>query len=550
MLRRLLILLVFALAACRTTLPQHDTIARQLKNAEGLGFDGQVVVMRGGRVIHDGAYGFANRETARRVTPDTTFAIASETKQFTATAILRLEADGKLRVEDTIERYLDGVPADKRDITIHQLLSHTSGLPQGDLVNDFDVITPEALVAKILSQPRKGTGAFHYSNAGYNLLAAIIERASGMPYARYLRTAIFDRIGLRHTGVYGIDHDRMGEGATAYRGFTPQGAVSSWPRNMRTWGGGDLYSTAEDLARFASALREGRIIPTASYAKMTTSHVKLEGGDAYGYAWFVSPELIEHGGDTEAGFSCAMRYYPAADVTLVLTSNRTEVNGQWLRWGVQDAIANLAMNKPAELLPDVSPAMLADGVYTSPDGARLQLRHVGGQLMAEALDPRAALALWNVTADAASLEKAVTKTKALLEDAKQGRVREAFTAGLFGDGAPFVDDYVAEWDSLVRAHGALRAYDVRGAIPMRRGAARAFVTLDFERGPATITYLWRDKGEGRIVGSSPGEGPPLARVLARDARGTLVAYEFGSKKVTEMTVGGEGITVGGVTFHH
>jgi CubicO group peptidase (beta-lactamase class C family) len=542
---------LFLLFAACATVPRNEPLDRHLARAAALGFDGQVVIERDGVIIHDGVYGFADRGRAARVTRQTIFAIASESKQFTAAAILRLESDGKLQVTDTIDRWIDGVPADKRDITIHQLLTHTSGLPQGDVINDFETVTPAELIRKVLEQKRLPAGEWRYSNAGYNLLAAIIEKASGSSYPDYLRRAIFEPAGLKHTGVVGVDSARYGDAATAYRGFAPQGSVAAWPRNWRTWGGGDLFSTAEDLARFARLLREGRIIPAAQWTKMTAPHVKLkQSEDVYGYAWFVGKTLLEHGGDTELGFSCTMRWYPEEKIALILTSNRTEVNGIWLRWGIQDALASLAMGRAADPLPDVHDAAqrLADGVYVSEGGGRVAVSHVGPQLLAEALDPRSAVALWNVGADAASLAKAVTKTTSMLEGAQAGRVREAFADALAADGAEYVGDYIGEWDMLTKEHGALRSFDIRGAIPMRRGAARVFVELTWERGRSGITYLWRDKGEGRLIGSSPGEGPPLARVFAAAADGSLVAYEFGSKTTLAMTASGEALTVGGVVF--
>ncbi|MBV8520267.1 MAG: beta-lactamase family protein [Acidobacteria bacterium] len=553
MFRRIVVLLCSLLTAViAVAAPSHRAIADYLARAEALGFDGQVVVERDGVVIHDGAYGFADRARAARVTRNTIFNIASESKQFTAAAILRLEADGKLHVTDTIDRYIDNVPDDRRDITIHQLLTHTSGLPPGDVVDDFAPIEHRALIAKILAQPRKTPGTWRYANAGYNLLAAIIERASGMSYAAYLHKAIFDPLRMKHSGVYGVDSARFRDAATAYRGFAPQGSVASWPDNPRTWGAGSVFSTAEDLATFARALREGRVIPPAQFAKMTARHVKMpKGDDSYGYAWFVGDTLLEHGGDTEPGFSCTMRYYPKEKIAIILTSNRTELNGIWLRWGVQDAITALA-GAPAKLepLPDVRDAGAAprDGIYTAANGARLQFHRVGRQLVADALDPNAAIALWNASADAASLAKAVAKTNALLEGLRAGNAKDAYTAALYGDGAEYVPDYITEWTTLTGKYGALRAFDVRGALPMRRGAARVFVAYQWERGANGMSFLWRDKGEGRLVGSSPGEAPPLARVFAATSDGTLTAYDFGAHAALPLTFAGNSVTVGGVAF--
>jgi CubicO group peptidase (beta-lactamase class C family) len=521
------------LTGCATTAPSSP-LQTFLHRAGALGFDGQVLVEKHGKLLADGAYGFADRERGVRNDRDTAFGIASQTKQFTAAAILILESQGKLRVEDTIANFLANVPDDKRDITLHQLMTHTSGLMQGDIVPDFADVTPEELVRKILASERKPPGTFRYSNAGYTLLAAIIERASGKPYAAFLRDEIFRPAGMSHSGVIGVDVPR--KAAVAYRGLIPQGSAKTWKSNWRTWGGGDVFSTARDLYRWELVLRTGR------FAKMFEPYVKLpDSEDQYGYGWFTSPKLIEHGGDTEKGYHCAFRRYVADGVTLIITGNRTEVNGMWQRWGLQDAIAAIALGEEYKQLPEIGERARVrpkEGNY-----GEMSVRRSGEQVIVEALTPAAASLLWGTP----RFPNAEEKTRALLDAAKSD-ARAAFAHALTAEADKSTGDYVEEWESLTREHGDFLGYRIIGVVP-RREAARAFVELQFARGMVPIAYVWSAKGEGRLAGSTPGDGPPLARIFAPAPGGGFIACNFASRQVVTMDVPApDRLVIGGVSF--
>jgi len=529
--RMLCLAVLTFLTGCATMTSPLQTF---LHRAGALGFDGQVLVEKHGQLLADGAYGFADRERGVRNDRDTVFGIASQTKQFTAAAILILEERGALRVEDTIARFLPNVPGDKRDITLHQLMTHTSGLMQGDIVPDFADVTPEELLRKILASERKPPGTFRYSNAGYSLLAAIIERASGKPYATFLRDEIFKPAGMRHTGVIGVDVPR--KAAVAYRGLTPQGSVKTWKRNWRTWGGGDVFSTAPDLYKWELELRKGR------FAKMFEPHVKLpDSENQYGYGWFTSPKLIEHSGDTETGYHCAFRRYLADGVTLIITGNRTEVNGMWQRWGIQDAIAAIALGDEYKQLPEI-----AERARVRPKAGNygeVRVRRSGEQMIVEALTPAAASLFWGTPRFANAEEK----TRALLDAAKSDP-RAAFARALTAEADKYTGDYVEEWESLVREHGDFLGYRIAGVVP-RRETARAFVELQFARGMVPIAYAWSGKGEGRLAGSTPGDGPPLARVFAPAPGGGFIACSFASRQVVTLDVPApDRLVIGGVAF--
>ncbi len=154
-----------------------------LKRLEKLGFAGVVLVAKGDAPLFAEGFGLADREHRVAWTPGTISDIGSITKQFTAAAILKMEEAGKLRVTDPIGKYFDGVPADKAAITLHHLLSHSSGLSDPD-IDDFDPVPLAEYVKQtfdkpLLFDPGKG---YSYSNANFSLLGAILEKLSGKPY--------------------------------------------------------------------------------------------------------------------------------------------------------------------------------------------------------------------------------------------------------------------------------------------------------------------------------------------------------------------------------
>src|SRR5205085_8611691 len=175
------------LSGVSSTPTQRDLGSRLdefLRGEEARGFSGAVLVDKEGRVILSKGYGLADRARGTRITEDTIFNVGSLAKQFTAAAILKLEMSGKLKTQDLISKYFDGVPEDKRAITIHQLLTHTSGLPREHSANSYDPANRDEMVRRVLALKLKSApGAkYEYSNTEYMLLAAIIEKVSGQAY--------------------------------------------------------------------------------------------------------------------------------------------------------------------------------------------------------------------------------------------------------------------------------------------------------------------------------------------------------------------------------
>ena len=306
------------------------------------GYSGAVMVMRGDEVVLSKGYGIADRRRRLVATERTLIQLASVTKPFTAAAVLKLEMEGRLRVTDRITRYFDDVPADKRAITVHQLLTHTSGMPHRVGVCwppsaklSRDEYVREMLAADLEAAPGR---VFLYSNDGYGLLGAIIELASGTSYEQYLRDSLFTPAGMTRTG-YTFDAATLADAARGYHGETEDlGNLNPAFRNASgpAWcnrASGGLLSTAEDMRRWIDALRGGRILSDEARRAMLHRHVRESPGAFAGYGWRLSTtgrrtRLAEHDGSLSGYFTADLHWYIEEDVALFVASNSVEHEAQ------------------------------------------------------------------------------------------------------------------------------------------------------------------------------------------------------------------------------
>ena len=322
----------------------HGTVAKQLDDylsqRVDQGFSGALLVAQNGKVVLAKGYGFADREKKAPVTTSTVFAIGSVTKQFTAAAIMKLQMQGKLNVDDPISKFFKDVPPDKSKITIHQLLTHSSGIPSragrcgaAPTIEDFAKVV---LGAPLEFEP--GTD-YRYSNHGYSLLGAIVKLASGEPYERYLYDNLFKPAGMQRTGTFLPKYSRD-DIATGYRdgkrwGFLfeqlwdytelPITKLKGEPCGLPH---GGILSTIGDLYKWHNALKGEKIFPKAIKQKIFAPHVR-EGkgaGSFYGYGWtiFTTPrntKLVGHNGDVNSVFQADFRRYVDEDVVYILLTN-------------------------------------------------------------------------------------------------------------------------------------------------------------------------------------------------------------------------------------
>jgi CubicO group peptidase (beta-lactamase class C family) len=482
-----------------------------LTRAAALGFAGAVLVARDGQVILHKGYGLADRERGIPVTTATAFDIGSITKPFTAAAILKLEEQGRLSVNDPIRHYLDGVPPDKAGITIHHLLTHSAGLRDA-FGDDYDVVTRDSLVARVLASDLLWEPGvrYRYSNAGYSLLGAIIEKLSGRSYEAFLRDELFEPAGLTSTG-YRLPNWPSERVAHGYRRERDWGTPldKPWAEDGPYWhlrANGGLLSTVGDLYRWSRALEGEAVLTQLSRDKMFTPQVPEddERTSFYGYGWAITPttrgtNLIWHNGGNGYFFADFRRYVDEG-VVLIFATNET-VNRE-----IERRVVRLLFGRAAEVeplpaagltLPESQLARYA-GAYALPAGAAFEVRVQNGQLVIPAEDPAvsAAFVAFPKLDDAARLRLSGIE-----------RVTETVVAGMAaGDLVPFQREFVRVID-----------VDIAGEIEFWR---QAFQFWSDRLGPFTGSV---------VLGSARGAsdfGPTLdTYVLAKFAGGSrLIAF--------------------------
>jgi len=282
-------------------------------------FSGAVLVARQGHVVLSKGYGMANHEHDVPNTPQTVFRIGSLSKQFTAMAIMLLHEAGHLRVEDTVAQYLPDYPHGAK-ITIHHLLTHSSGLPrEAGLPTAPMVLSTEQVVELVKAKPLEFEPGTHqlYSNAGYQLLAYLIEKASGKPYAAFLAKNIFQPLGMSNTGQ-DSQHLVLKHRASGYAWADGQIIKVEFENIQNSYGSGNLYSTVEDLYRWDQALYTGKPVSEMAQDAMFENH--------YGVG---KHQVLEHTGIAAAGrrngFNAYLARFVDDRVTIIFLTNFDEV---------------------------------------------------------------------------------------------------------------------------------------------------------------------------------------------------------------------------------
>lgn len=318
----------------------------------GAGPGATAILVHDGDVVFRGAAGHANLELGVAMEPDHLLRIASITKQMTAAAILLLQDRGLLDVGDDVSKYLPDFPTQGATITIAQLLSHTSGvfsftdIPgywRGDLIRaDRDV---DEMIALFADAPLKFSpgSQFSYSNSGYTLLGAIVERVSGKSYADFMQSEIFEPLGMTDT-QYGGRHV-VPRRASGYQQTGANRYVNALPISMtHPYAAGAVISTVDDLARWNAALFDGELLSDESLRAMTTAATLNDGTKTeYGYGLYVREReglrVIGHTGGIH-GFATAAYWLPDERVfaaVLANVENTDQANA--LAWRLAQAAA-------------------------------------------------------------------------------------------------------------------------------------------------------------------------------------------------------------------
>ncbi|WP_329127163.1 serine hydrolase domain-containing protein [Streptomyces sp. NBC_01465] len=294
-------------------------------------FRGCALVANGKSVVYEVSQGFADARSGTRCTADTRFQIASVSKQFTAAAIMLLVERGVVALDHEVSRWIGDCPPSWRGITVHHLLTHTSGLGHWEDFPELDLtawLAPDEAV-KVFQEasPKfKVSSDWYYSSPAYVLLARIVEEAGTEPYPRFLTRQIFEPLGLSNTFA-GSPAGRC-EVATGYAGTT---VAPSFELDSLGMGAGDIWSTTGDLLRWDRALATGEFLGGESRRLMFTSHAATGIGqlDAYGYGWqlgrVAGHEVRCHSGDNN-GFKAFNAWFPKLSAYVIVLSNHNETD--------------------------------------------------------------------------------------------------------------------------------------------------------------------------------------------------------------------------------
>jgi CubicO group peptidase (beta-lactamase class C family) len=362
----LAVLLLLTLAMTVRADRIDDYIRKQMQRQHIPGLS--LAVVKDGKVIKAKGYGLANVETNTPAKPETVYQIQSMTKQFTATGIMMLVEEGKIRLDEPVGAYLEGTPESWKSITVRHLLTHTSGIK--DYINEptqslrLDVTDAEVFQATIPRPLNFPVGErFLYSNTNYHLLGMMIHKITGKPYGEFLRERVFEPLGMKDTRILSLT-EIIPLRASGYRwdgrllrnGDYIAGSVLGYA-------GGGIRSTVLDLAKWDAALYGERLLKEASLEQMWTP-AKLNNGSRsdYGFGWRLGSlrgrRFVSHGGGHLTGFTSVITRFPEDRLTVIVFTNQM---GAASPASIAEGVARLyipALAIPTRTVAKVDPALL------------------------------------------------------------------------------------------------------------------------------------------------------------------------------------------------
>lgn len=360
-------------------------------SVEAQAFSGSVLVARDGEVLLDRGYGLANREWSIPNDGDTKFRLGSVTKQFTAVAVMILNERGLVDLDAPLKTWLPDAPAAWDAVTVRHLLAHTSGIPNFTAFEDYESLktlpaTMDSLIARFRDRPldfQPGEG-WRYSNSGYILLTAIVEKASGQSYADFVDETLFQPLGMTDSG-YDSHAAILPRRAS---GYTPsaRGLVNTDYLDMSIpQGAGALYSTTRDLLKWKQALFGGRLLRPESLTILTTP-VR----NRYAFGLIVTEadgnRTVSHTGGIE-GFNTYLAYDPDRRMTVVVLGNLNgpgpdQVGGSLLALARGGTVTLPGERQAIAVAPEALQAF--EGVYELAPTFAITISLVDDRLMAQA----------------------------------------------------------------------------------------------------------------------------------------------------------------------
>lgn len=356
---------------------EYDVMMGEHFPADGPG--AAVIVAKGDDILYKKGFGKANMELGIDVTPNHVFEIGSITKQFTAVSILMLMEEGKLSLEDDITKYIKDYPTDGNNISIHHLLTHTSGIKSYTSMTSFrelarEDMKPLELIDVFKDEPMDFAPGekWLYNNSGYIILGHIIEVASGISYEEFIQKKIFDRLGMKES-YYGSQTRIIKNRASGYQ-QKDELVNADYLSLTLPYAAGSIMSTVGDLFKWKQSLRDHTLVSQESLILAVTDH-PLNNGDNtdYGYGWGLNDvngsATFEHSGGI-FGYNSNGIYIPEKDVYIAILANSDFIG----TGAISTKMAAMAIGNP---YPDAGDKIEVDagflnslvGTYKYEDGA-------------------------------------------------------------------------------------------------------------------------------------------------------------------------------------
>ena len=526
--------------------PLGASLDRYMKSLAGYGYSGAVLVAKGGQVILNQGYGLADRGRKTPFTTDTLFDIASISKQFTAAAVLRLEMQGKLKVEDRLGKFFPSAPPDKAAITLHDLLTHTAGLPES-VGDEYQPLSREDFLKKIFAAPlRHPPGKrFEYSNAGYSLLAAVVEAISKRSLGEFLRDEVFLKAGMRHTGFLpdAADRPRLAHGYTVNGDWgtpldQPMAPDGPW-WNLR--GNGGILTTTGDLYLWNQALQGDAVLSAPEREKYQRPYVRETGAPepryAYGWSILMNPRpMIAHVGGNGA-FNSDLRRYPKDGVMIFASTNTADFAATI----TADQLERRVFGQSGVVEPPAIAAASKDdlqrcaGAYKLASGEGLKVTAEGDRL---AIAPEGHEGL-------AVLFGTPGKNRQRRFEERNHQVGQALEAAKSGNLSPLGEilnldpERTAErWRSTLAGSkkelGDWKGATVIGTESNGGGIVVTYARLAFAKGTRVLKFSWSGPN-AESLGIAPGLPPAY---FLPEGPGRFATYDLGTDLIGHLTCAG------------
>jgi CubicO group peptidase (beta-lactamase class C family) len=511
----------------------EEKISDYLTRITPFGFTGTVLIASGEKIIHSAGYGLANRRNKIENTIFTYHDIGSLTKQFTAAGILKLEMEGKLTTGDTIDYFFEGVPPEKKTITLHQLLTHTSGIHDSS-IDDYEIVTKEEAIDRIFSSPSYESNQFSYSNDGYSLLAAIIESVSGQSYEDYINQNLFLPANMQGTGytLTNFEDDKIANGYV-----NDEDCGKPTEKNYPYWnlmGNGGMLSTSEDLYKWHRALLGETILSKEAKQKLFTPFLR-----DYAYGWRVidttQGTVHEHGGASSYGTCAHFRSYVEKDVVVIVLCNQfSEVSNQMAKV-VSDKLSKILFGQDIVIPPRVVDKNQNASIKS---GSYLYQVNTGGYFTIKSKDDSMTLETFDQDAIQLFLglvEETDVITKSSLEitkDIMNGDYLSLETnmedQQVFQGRRTFIKNYLSKKTNFksLKSIGSLPSTIIPETIEVR-------ILLSFEEEDVSLLFFWKND-QIHFLGFSGGMGP--IRIECTKNKDTYICYSIEYESVVTFTI--------------